>query len=235
MTTQEILNQLKDFGDESTKNILLKHGAREPFYGVKVADLKKILKKTKKNHSLSIELYKTGNSDAMYLAGLMADEEQISKKELQEWVENAYWYYLSEFTVPWVASETPYGYDLALQWVKSDKVNIQAAGWSTLSSIAALKESKDLDLKKYETLLKQAEKNVHKEESRASYAMNNFIIAVGTYIPELSEKAKAVADRIGKVKVHMPEVKCNVPVALKKIENVIEKGRVGVKRKSARC
>ena len=235
MTTQEVMQKLEEYGDEGTKNILMKHGAQEPFFGVKVADLKKILKKTKKNHELSLALYKTGNTDAMYLAGLMADEEKISKKELQEWVENAYWYYLSEFTVPWVASETPFGYELALEWLKSDKVNIKAAGWSTLSSIAALKDSKELDLKKYEALLKQAEKEVHQDENRASYAINNFIIAMGTYIPELSEKAKAVANRIGKVKVEMPGVKCNVPVALKKIDNVIDKGRVGVKRKSARC
>lgn len=30
---------------------------------------KEILKKTKKNHELSLELFATGNSDAMYLAG----------------------------------------------------------------------------------------------------------------------------------------------------------------------
>ena len=56
----------------------MNHGAKEPFFGVKVGDLKKILKKTKKNHELSLELYKTGNSDAMYLAGLMADEKKIT-------------------------------------------------------------------------------------------------------------------------------------------------------------
>jgi len=78
MTVKEVLKQLEDFGDERTKNTLSKHGAKEPFFGVKVADLKKILKQTKKNHELSLELYNTGNSDAMYLAGLMADENQFN-------------------------------------------------------------------------------------------------------------------------------------------------------------
>ena len=36
MTTEEILKELKGYGDEGTKNIFLKHGAREPSYGVKV-------------------------------------------------------------------------------------------------------------------------------------------------------------------------------------------------------
>lgn len=79
MDIKEVLKELEGYGDERTKSTLIKHGAKEPFYGVKVADLKKILKKTKKDHELSLELYKTGNSDAMYLAGLMADEKKSPK------------------------------------------------------------------------------------------------------------------------------------------------------------
>ncbi|MEJ1224016.1 DNA alkylation repair protein [Sediminicola sp. 1XM1-17] len=56
MTSKEILQELEAFGDEQTKNTLMNHGAKEPFFGVKVQDLKKILKKTKKNHELSLEL-----------------------------------------------------------------------------------------------------------------------------------------------------------------------------------
>jgi 3-methyladenine DNA glycosylase AlkD len=99
MTVEEVLDQLEKFGDDRTKNTLMIHGAREPLFGVKVADLKKILKQTKKNHELSLGLYATGNSDAMYLAGLMADEKQLTKEQLTDWVEKAYWSYLSEYTV----------------------------------------------------------------------------------------------------------------------------------------
>ena len=66
MTAQEILAELKAYGNEQTKKIFMNVVAREPLFGVKVQDLKKILKKTKKNHQLSLELYATGNSDAMY-------------------------------------------------------------------------------------------------------------------------------------------------------------------------
>lgn len=40
-------------------------------FGVKVGDMKTIVKKVKVNYELSLlELFDTGNSDAMYLAGL---------------------------------------------------------------------------------------------------------------------------------------------------------------------
>ena len=73
MTAKDVLVQLKALGSEQTKKTLLRHGAREPFFGVKVADLKTLQKKIKTDHALALDLYASGNSDAMYLAGLIAD------------------------------------------------------------------------------------------------------------------------------------------------------------------
>ena len=140
MTASEILKQLEALGDAQTKKTLMKHGAKEPFFGVKVADLKLILKKTKKNHELSLALFNTGNADAMYLAGLMADEKQITKAQLEEWADKAYGY-LNEFTVPWVASETPFGFELGQKWIKSEKEHIAVTGWATLASYASKSSS----------------------------------------------------------------------------------------------
>ena len=122
MTATEILAELETLGSESYKNILKKHGAKEPIYGVKIEDMKKrFVKKIKKDYQLALDLYATGNSDAMYLAGLIADDAKMTKKDLQTWVEGAYWYMLAGFTVPWVAAGGPHGWELALKWIDSKK------------------------------------------------------------------------------------------------------------------
>ena len=72
-TTKEILKELKGHGDAATKKMLINNGAKEPVFGVKVADLKKIMKRVKKDHASSLELFATGNSDAMDLAALISD------------------------------------------------------------------------------------------------------------------------------------------------------------------
>lgn len=233
MDLHEVMREMESYADERTKNTHLKHGAKEPLFGLKVADLKKILKKTKKNHELSLELYNTGNSDAMYLAGLMADEKKISKNELNQWVKKAYWYFLSEYTVPWLAAESPYGFELGLEWIKSPEETIASAGWSTLSNYASITDSLDLDI--YGSLLEEVEKNIHNAKNRVRYTMNGFVIAVGSYIPELSDKAKKVALKIGKVDVYMGGTSCKVPLATDYIKKVEDKGRIGKKRKMARC
>lgn len=236
MTLQQVLKELETYGDPQTKKTLMRHGSKEPFFGVKVADLKKILKKTKKNHELSLQLYDTGNSDAMYLAGLMADEKKITKKQLNDWVDKAYWYYLSEFAVPWVAAETEHGFELGLKWIKSKKEGTAAAGWATLANYASVHLDEKLDIKTYEKLLEQVGKTIHDlPPNRVRYTMNGFVIAVGSYIKELTKKAQTVAGNIGKVTVEMGNTACKVPLAKDYIQKVIDKDRVGKKRKKARC
>jgi 3-methyladenine DNA glycosylase AlkD len=235
VTTSEILIELEKYGDSQTKKTLMRHGAKEPVFGVKVADLKKILKKTKKNHELSLELYSTGNSDAMYLAGLMADENKITELQLNDWVEKAYWFYLSEFAVPWVASETSFGFELGLKWINSDRERIASAGWATLSYYAGLKKDEELNISTYSLLLDKIANEIHSSQNRVRYTMNIFVIATGTYIKELTDKAKLISAKIGKVKVDMNGTACKVPLASEYLEKVIEKGQAGKKRKSSRC
>ena len=233
MDLSEVLLELESYGDERTKNTLVKHGAKEPFFGVKVADLKKILKKTKKNHALSLALYQTGNSDAMYLAGLMADENQIRRDDLNQWVKEAYWYNLSEYAVPWIAAETSFGFELGLEWIRSDVETTAAAGWSTLSNYASVNDVLDLEI--YSSLLDEVESSISNAKNRVKYTMNGFVIAVGSFIPELTNKAKQTADRIGKITVYMGETSCKVPLAKDYIVKIETRGTIGKKRKSARC
>ncbi len=235
MTAKEVMKQLEAMGDAQTKKTLMRHGAKEPFFGVKVADLKKILSKTKKNHELSLELYKTGNSDAMYLAGLMADEKQITKAQLQEWVEAAYWSYLNEFAVPWVAAETKHGFELGIKWIKAKKENIAAAGWATLSNFAAVNADENLDIEFYSTLLDTVVKDIDKSANRVKYTMNAFVIATGSYIASLTKKCMDVGKKISHVEVDMNGTACKLPKATDYIQKVIDKGSVGKKKKMARC
>ena len=236
MTAKEVLKELEGYGSEQTKKVLMVHGAREPFFGVKVADLKKILKKTKKNHELSLELYATGNTDAMYLAGLMADETKITEEQLEDWADKAYWYYLSEYAVPWVAAETDFGFELGLKWIKrkEERICMLLVGqhWHIMPGV---NEDKDLDIKKYSELLDMVADQVHSSQNRVRYTMNGFVIAIGTYIKELTDKSLEIAEKIGKVDVTMGGTACKVPLAKQYIHKVIDKGKVGSKRKTARC
>ena len=235
MTVEEIMNELKSFGNEGIKQIYLRHGATEPLFGVKVQDLKKIVKRVKKDHQLSLELYATGNSDAMYLAGLIADEAKITKEDLLDWVSKAYFYNISEYTVAWIASESRFGFELGMEWIESDQEHIAACGWSTLSNLASIKKDEGLDIEAYSSLLDRIANSIHTSQNRVRYTMNGFVIAIGSFISELTSKAIETAEKIGKVSVNMGETACKVPLATTYIQKVADKGYVGKKRSQARC
>jgi 3-methyladenine DNA glycosylase AlkD len=235
MTAKEVLAQLKKLGSASIKKVLMKHGAREPFFGVKVADLKVLQKKIKTDHALALELYDTGNSDAMYLAGLIADPAQMTKAQLQKWVKGAYWNMLSGYTVPWVASESKFGRELALDWMDSETEQIANAGWATYWSLVAIKPDADLDLAEIEKLLARVQNEIGSAPNRVRYAMNAFVIAIGSFVAPLLAKAKATARAIGTTEVDMGDTDCKVPDPLAYIEKMEKAGRVGKKRKHAAC
>lgn len=48
MNIEQIMKDLEKMGTLSVKKIFINHGAQEPLFGVKIADLKKIQKKIKK-------------------------------------------------------------------------------------------------------------------------------------------------------------------------------------------
>lgn len=236
MTKDEVLIELERLGSEQTKKVLSKHGAREPFFGVKVTDMKKTLvRKIKQDYLLSLALYDTGISDAMYLAGLISEPNKMTREQLTRWAERAYWYMLSEYIVAPVTAESPYGWELALTWIESEHENIAAAGWSTLSNIVSITNDDRLNLGHIENLLRKAEEEIYNAPNRVRYTMNGFVISIGSYIPELHAMAMEVALNIGKVKVEIGGTSCKVPYAPEYIQKVVSKNKVGIKRKRAVC
>jgi 3-methyladenine DNA glycosylase AlkD len=235
MTAKEIVAELQTLGNESYKQILLKHGAQEPILGVKVEDLKKIQKRIKMDYRLALELYDTGISDAMYLAGLIADDAKMTKENLERWVKKANAPLHSEYTVPWVAAGSPSGPELAQKWIDSKEENIAAAGWATLSSWVAITEDADLDQKLLKQLLERVQKSIHQAPNRVRMMMNGFVIAVGTYVEPLHDLATKTAAQIDRVSVNVGDTACKVPYAPEYINKAKLQGKVGRKRKSAKC
>ena len=134
-----------------------------------------------------------------------------------------------------MAAETKYGFELGIKWIKSDREGIAAAGWATLSNFASVKSDDELDIVAYRNLLDKVATEIHKAPNRVRYTMNGFVIAVGAYIKELTQKAEEIATLIGKVEVEMGGTSCKVRLAKDYLEKIIKRETVGKKRKVARC
>jgi len=236
MTVSEIMAELAAMGSDGIKKILLKHGVKEPFFGVKVEHLKTIQKKIKKDYQLAKDLYATGNADAMYLAGLIADDEKMTTAELNTWVEQAVSNNISEYTVPWVTAGNPKGYELASQWINDPREHVAAAGWSALSNIVSLWDDNALDMEELKNLLKRVATDIETSKSRVRASMNIFIISVGIYVHELTDLAIATANQIGVIMVIKEGTACKTPDAVEYINKAKTKAKgLVTKKKMVKC
>lgn len=235
MTLDEAMAALATKASESTRRTLMRHGAKEPFFGVRIGDMKPLQKALKGDQALALELYETGNGDAQYLAGSIADGRRMTRAQLQRWAEKASWQMISTTTVPWVASEHADGFSLATKWIDARKPLIAASGWATLGAIVATVPDENLAMDELSQLLDRVRKTLPNAPDVVRYQMNNFIIAVGTYVAPLGKKAIETARKLGRVNVDLGDTACRVPDA----ESYILKSRRGAavapKRKTVRC
>ena len=234
MTAKDLVAELKKLGNAHIKKKWMTHGAQEPSLGVKVEDMKKIQKRVKLDYQLALDLYDTGIADAMYLAGLIADDAKMTKQGLQKWVAGASSDWVAEYTVPWVASASPYGREMALKWIEAKDEAIASAGWQTYSSMVAIKEDADLDLSGIKSLLQRVAQSIHQQPNRVKHVMNNFVIAVACYVKPLHKLAVATANSIGEVTVDLVGA-CQLPFAPERIKKFEARSAIGKKRKSPKC
>jgi 3-methyladenine DNA glycosylase AlkD len=234
-TAQEIIEALRPLGTASYKKVMLNHGVPEPCFGVKISELKVFQKRIKRDYQLALDLYDTGIYDAMYLAGLIADEAKMTKRDLQRWIRGAGCSAIAESTVAWVAAESAHGRELALEWIESKQERVAASGWATLSCLVALKEDAELDLAELKRLLQRVQKSIHTQPSVVRSCMNSFVIAVGSHVKPLTAVAIEAARKIGEVSVDMGNTSCQVRDAETYIGKVRARGALGKKRKTVRC
>jgi 3-methyladenine DNA glycosylase AlkD len=235
-TLQQVMKSLEAKGSEQVRKTFARHGAAGgKLFGVKVGDMKPIAKTIKGQQELGLALYDTGNYDAMYLAGMVVDGAQMTKTQLNAWARQAEWQMIAEYTVPWVAAESPHGRALALKWMDARKEHVAAAGWNAYAGLVTTIADSELDLAEIKSLLERVEQQIDAAPNRVRYCMNGFVIAVGAYVTPLNKRAKAAARKLGKVAVEMGGTACKVPVALDYIAKIEDSGRGGKKRKTIRC
>lgn len=235
MTLDEVMQALAAKASATTKRTLMRHGAPEPIFGVRIGDMQPIRKQIKGDQALAMQLYATGNSDAMYLAGLVADGRKMTRAQIERWVKTSVWHMHSGTTVPCVAAEHPDAIEIALKWIDSPKESIAVSGWATLSNVVTTTPDEKLPMKQIASLLTRIVKTIHTSQNFVRYAMNNFVICCGTYVSPLADKAITAARKIGRLEVDMGDTECRVPEA----ESYILKSRHGLpvapKRKTTRC
>jgi len=235
MTLEEVMRELESLATEQTKKVYRAHGVREPHWGVPTTAMRSLAKKIKRNQPLAEQLYATGNYDAMYFAGMIADPKVMTEADFDRWMDAAYFFMLSDYVVSVSLAETDFAQSVADRWITSGEELRMSAGWACYEWLLGSRPDSEFNPDKIKTMLDIVGKHIHEFPNRTRYSMNGFVIAVGVSFLPLHEEALKAAEKIGKVSVTTEKGACNVPIAADAILKAKEKNRLGFKRKGVRC
>jgi 3-methyladenine DNA glycosylase AlkD len=232
---QMVMQELEALGKERTKKIYISNGAHEPLFGVATGQMKPIAKKIVKDQSLAEELYATGNYDAMYFAGIIADPKAMTEADFERWIDAAYFYMLSDYVVAVTLAETDIAQVVADKWIASGEELKMSAGWSCYCWLLGNRPDVEFVESKIASMLDLVKNTIHDSPDRTKSAMNNFIYTVGvSYLP-LHDKAVETAKAVGPVEIKREKKKSSFLLASDSIQKQVDKGKIGFKRKYVRC
>lgn len=235
MNFETVMQELEALGKERMKKMYMSNGAHEPLFGVATGAMKPMVKTIKINQPLAEELYATGNYDAMYFAGVIADPKAMTESDYDRWMDAAYFYMLSDYVVAVTLSESDIAQEVSDKWIASGEELRMSAGWSCYCWLLGSRKDVEFSESKMSDMLDMVKNTIHDSPERTKSAMNNFIYTVGTSYLPLHEKAVETAKVVGIVEVKKDDKKSSFLNACENIDKMVDKGRIGFKRKHVRC
>lgn len=235
MNLQTVMQELEALGKERSKKMYQSNGACEPLFGVATGAMKPIAKPLKKNQPLAEELYATGNYDAMYFAGVIADAKAMTKEDFERWINGAYFYMLSDYVVAVTLAESDLAQEIADEWIASGEELKMSAGWSCYCWLLGNRKDHEFSEQKLLGMLETVKNTIHDAPERTKSAMNNFLYTTGVSFLPLHEKAMEIAEAVGPVEIKKVNKKSSFVHAYESIQKELDRGRIGFKRKYVRC
>lgn len=223
MNAQELLATLKKLGKPQTAAIYRRHGSGDNVFGVLTSEIAKLQKKIKVDHTLAMELWKTGNAEARILALLVADPEKLTRADAERLIKEGPMRFVGCY-LSGLLARSPIADETMRIWMKSPDEFTREMGYGILG--VRLKDDPDSVSDAEATkVLATIEKQIHRSPNWARYAMNGALISIGVFKPTLRKQAIEAAQRIGKVEVDHGETTCKTPDAVPYIEKASKRKR----------
>ena len=235
MHLDEVMRELEALGKERLKKMYISNGAREPLFGVATGEMKPLFRRIKLNQPLAEKLYATGNYDAMYFAGIIAEPDAMTEADYDRWMDGAYFYMLSDYVVAVTLSEAEIAREVADKWIASGEELRMSAGWSCYCWLLGSRPDDMFAQDKLSRMLEQTVSTIHDAPERTKHSMNNFLYTLATSYLPLHEAAVAAVKAAGPVHITDKTGTSKYLSAETNIQKMSERGKLGFKRKHVRC
>jgi 3-methyladenine DNA glycosylase AlkD len=214
-TLDEALKALENCGDAKIRAMNIRNGAPENQFGVKMGDIRAIAKSIKTNHELGLELWGSGNVDAMFLATLIMKPKVLSEDELEQMLASVtttnVWGFapVADYLMTNIIKQHPSKETLRLRWMESSHPMLARSGWS-LTTERVIKDPEGLDLG---ALLDRIEREMGKAPAPIQWTMNFCLAEIGIHFAEHRKRALDIGETLGLYRDYPVSKGCTSPFA----------------------
>lgn len=234
---EQIFKELEKLGDEKTKQKYLKDGCDTDLFGVKVGDLKKLVKlhKINNDNQLAIELIESRNFDAMYLGYLIMKPSEIDKQLFIKWSGYTDYYRIRIHSLAYGMAEHK-DYQYFIDYFKQSNSDAeQSIYYAILAGRVIIDPSYDNN--QLHKIAKYIGENINSKQystmPMTKVEMYSLIGYIGIQVESLSHSMIAIAESFQSDFTVDSNRRIGNNIAF--IEDSIKRNTIGKKRKSARC
>jgi 3-methyladenine DNA glycosylase AlkD len=208
-TLEEALNALACCGNAKVREMNARNGAPENQFGVKMGDIRAIAKSIKTNHELGLELWGSGNVEAMLMATLIMKPKQLSEADLEQMAASVTYTQLADWLMTNLIRQHPCKEAIRQRWMESSHPMLARAGW-TLTAERVAKNPEGLHPG---ALLERIEREMASAPAPTQWTMNFCLAAIGIHFAEHRQRAIDVGEKLGLYRDYPVSKGCTSPFA----------------------
>lgn len=104
--------------------------------GVKVPDMRRIAKEKGKDHTLALELWKTGIPDAQIVASLVAEPEKLTEAQMESWVKDFNSWDVCDQVCMNLFDKSPLALKKINDWSQREEEFVKRAAYALIACVA---------------------------------------------------------------------------------------------------
>jgi 3-methyladenine DNA glycosylase AlkD len=137
MTFNQVLKRLKSKSNPAAVRGMARFGiTAAKAYGWSTPALKTFARQIGKDHDLAQRLWSTGILEARALAGLIAEKEKVTERQMEAWVEDFDSWAVCDGTCLNLFRYTPFAYKKCREWSERQEEFVKRAGFALMACLA---------------------------------------------------------------------------------------------------
>ncbi len=194
----EVLDKLRLLSDPKAAAGAARFGIDAPdVWGVRAPDLRRLAKEIRTDHSLAVQLWRTGIHDARILAALIDDPVKVTPRQMERWARDFNSWAVCDAACCCLFDKTPYAWDKAVEWTARESEYVKRAGFVLMAALA-IHDKKAPD-ERFEEFLPLIVKHAADDRNFVKKAVNWALRQIGKRNVRLNTLAVRTAEDIRRI------------------------------------